>query len=130
MPNKIVCYIKDMNSVTLQISNNLATKAHSVAIQTQRPIEEVLVEWLNNAAEELPLNMLGDDQILALTKQEMDAKQQGKLSLLLAQKREVELTNVKKQELNTLMATCRQGLIQKAEALKIAVDRGLISPLN
>ena len=130
MPNRIVCYTKEMNSVTLQIPNNLATKAHSVAIQTQRPIEEVLVEWLNNAAEKLPLNMLGDYQVLALTKQEMDAKQQGKLSLLLAQKREAKLTDFEKQELNVLMAIYRQGLIQKAEALKIAVDRGLISPLN
>ncbi len=119
-----------MNSITLQIPHNLATKARSVATQTKRPVEEVLVEWLNNASERLPLNMLGDDHIITLTKLEMDIDQQKQLSKLLAKKREDQLSQVEKQILDALMNTYRQGLVQKAEALKIAVERGLVSPLS
>ncbi|MCP5100232.1 MAG: hypothetical protein GY943_32165 [Chloroflexi bacterium] len=119
-----------MNRITLQIPNSLATKAQSVALQTKRPVEDVLVEWLNNAAEKVSLNTLGDDQIIALTNHVMDADQQAKLSTLLARKREEALIPVEKQTLDALMAIYRQGLVQKAEALKIAVERGLIPPLS
>jgi hypothetical protein len=44
--------------VMLEISNALAQRARSVAQQTQRQVEEVLIEWLDRAATELPIDLL------------------------------------------------------------------------
>lgn len=119
-----------MQTITLQVPTKLASTAQAVAIKTKRPVEDVLIEWLNNGAEELSLDSLENEQILALTQLEMGAQKQATLSNLLAKSRENQLTTAEKQQLNELMQIYRQGLSQKAEALKIAVDRDLIPPLS
>ncbi|GJM40796.1 MAG: hypothetical protein DHS20C20_10780 [Ardenticatenaceae bacterium] len=119
-----------MQTITLQVPSKLASTAQAVAKQTKRPVEEILVEWLNNAAEHLPLESLADEQILALTQSMMESQQQEKLSSLLAKNRENLLNEADKAQLDKLMQLYRQSLLQKAEATKIAVDRGLIPPLS
>ena len=61
---------------------------------------------------------------------QLDEPQQEALDTLLEKQREDELTSADSQELQFLMKLYRRGLIRKAKALKIAVDRGLISPLS
>lgn len=113
-------------TITLELPNSLASTAQAVATQTKRSVEEVLVDWLNHIATEAPLNTLSDQHILALTKLKMEPEQQARLSNLLAQNRENQLTNKETKQLDSLMQKYRQGLKQKAEALKIAVERGVI----
>ncbi|MBX3059292.1 MAG: hypothetical protein KF770_22715 [Anaerolineae bacterium] len=117
-------------TVTLQLPNRVASTARSLAQQTKRPIEDILVEWLDHAVADLPISSLNDEQVLALTKLQLDQQQQKQLSELLAKNREGTLAPPEMQQLNELMQVYRHGLVRKAEALKVAVERGLVSPLS
>ena len=60
----------------------------------------------------------------------MSEDQQRALGALLARQREGRLDGVERQRLNELMDIYRRGMVQKAQALKVAVDRGLQPPLS
>jgi DNA polymerase/3'-5' exonuclease PolX len=68
---------------------------------------------------------LSDAQVLALCDRMMTDDDQTEMSQLLEQHRESLLTEVGQQRLDALMQIYRTGMVQKAEAWKIAVDRGL-----
>ena len=55
----------------------------------------------------------------------MNSSQQTALSDLLALNREGQLSETNTKQLDALMQVYRQGLVRKARALKVAVDRGL-----
>lgn len=119
-----------MQTITLQLPNRVASTARSLAEQTKRPIEDILVEWLDQAVADLPVDSLNDEQVLALAKLQLDTPQQNQLSEFLAKNREGTLTPPEKRQLDELMQLYRHGLVRKAEALKVAVARGLLSPLS
>jgi len=85
---------------------------------------------LDCAAEELPVAELPDEQILALTKLQMDEASQSELSELQAQNREGSLDSSSSQRLDQLMGVYRYNMVRKAEAFKVATERGLLAPLN
>lgn len=116
--------------VTLELPEPLVERARAVATRTQRRVEEVLVEWLDHAAAEVPVVLLPDDQVLALRDLELDATAQAELSDLLARQREGQLEDAARARLDALLSAYRRGMVRKAEALKVAVDRGLQPPLS
>jgi hypothetical protein len=85
----------------------------------------VLVEWIDRASTELPVESLPNDWVLALCDMQMEPEQQAALSNLLAGNREGELDNEEVNQLDELMQVYRRGLVRKAQALKVAVERGL-----
>jgi uncharacterized protein YbgA (DUF1722 family) len=60
----------------------------------------------------------------------MSEDQQRELGDLLARQREGSLDGIERRRLNELMDLYRRGMVQKAQALKVAVDRGLQPPLS
>jgi len=70
--------------ITLQVSDQVVNQAARVAAQSQRRIEEVLLEWLERVVAELPIEALSDEEVLALTELQLAAEQQSSLSVLLA----------------------------------------------
>ena len=118
------------HQVTLDLPPELAERALAVAAQSHRQVEDVLLEWLGRAAMDVPVNLLPDEQVLALRDQQMSEDQQHALGALLARQREGRLDGVERQRLNELMDIYRRGMVQKAQALKVAVDRGLQPPLS
>jgi hypothetical protein len=116
--------------VTLKLPDALAQHAHAVAVQTHRHVEDVLIEWLDRAAADVPIETLPDDQILALRDMQMGDTEQTELSDLLARQREGTLDDRERGRLDLLMGSYRRGLVRKAQALKVAVDRGLQPPLS
>lgn len=111
--------------VTLELPLDLAEQAREVAAHSHRRLEEVLVEWLGRGASDQPLELLPDPRVLALCDLVMDPAQQAELSDLLARNREGSLDNRERERLEALMVIYRRGLVRKAQALKVAVDRGL-----
>jgi hypothetical protein len=111
--------------VTLEIPENVARNAREIAKRTQRPMEEVLIDWIDKAATELPVESLSDEQILALCDSQLEDEQQAELSQLLAQNREGKLSEAEVAELDDLMQLYRRALVRKALAWKVAVVRGL-----
>lgn len=117
-------------TITLEVPEALAFSARVVAAQTHRRVEEVLAEWLERTAGALPIELLSDEQVLALRDLQMDDAQQAELSELLERQREGVLANTERARLAALLELYQQGMLQKARALKVAVERGLQSPLD
>ena len=112
-------------TVTLELPEEVARSAQNIAVRTQRRLEDVLIDWIDHAAAELPVEDLPDDQLLALCDLELDPTLQKELSELLAANREGILTPSTRARLEQLMQLYRRGLVRKAQAIKEAVDRGL-----
>jgi hypothetical protein len=117
-------------TVTLELPEEVARRAREVAVRTHRRPESVLLEWIGRIVAEPPVESLPDDQVLALCDMQMDVEQQETLGDLLARNREGLLSGVERARLDELMQTYRRGLVRKAQALKVAVERGLRPPLN
>jgi aconitase B len=116
--------------VTLQISEDVVERAKTIAVATQRRFEDVLAEWLDRAATEIPVDQLPDDEVMALVELMLPESQQQELDNLLDDQSESRLTEAGKVRLDELMQIYRQALIRKAYAVKVAVDRGLMPPLG
>ena len=116
--------------VTLELPETLAQRAKEIAVLTNRRLEEVLVEWIDRASQELPVESLPDDWVLALCDMQLELEQQEALSELLDRNRERQLNNEEANQLDELMQVYRSGLVRKARALKVAVERGLKPALN
>jgi hypothetical protein len=117
-------------TVMLELPEEIAQSATEVASRTHRSLEDVLVEWLDRSAAQIPVDVLPDERVLQLSRTELDAHTQTELSVLLAKNREASLRPVEQRRLDELMQIYRQGLLRKAEALKVAAVRNLIPPLS
>jgi hypothetical protein len=119
-----------MSQITLDLPPGLAERVKAVALRTQRSIEDVLLEWLDRAATDVPMEWLPDADILALSNLEMSDADQEDLSSLLAAQREGNLTDAERDQLHMLLDRYRSGMLKKAQAFQIAVQRGLLPPLR
>lgn len=116
--------------VTVPISDAAAVSAQELAQRTNRRIEDVLAQWIDQAASDIPADALSDEQLYALCRGQMDEDQQAVLSELLARQGEGALDDSARPQLDELLRTYRRGLVRKAEAMRVAVARGLIAPLG
>jgi hypothetical protein len=116
-------------TVTLNLPEHVVSRAQVVARRTSRPLETILLEWLERAGQE-DLESLSDEQLLTLCDSMMNADSHDELSDLLARNRENELDESGRRRLAELMAEYQQGLLRKARAWKTAVARGLKSRLE
>ena len=116
--------------ITLELPEPLAHSARIVAARTSRRVEEVLMEWLDQAAAGLPVEMLPDEQVLALRDLQMSDEQQDELSAMPADQREQRLDASQRARLDELLVIYRHGMVRKAQALKTAVEHGLQPALS
>lgn len=116
--------------ITLEVSEQVVRQATQVAAQTERSVEEVLASWLESAVTELPVEELRDEEILALTELQLTGEQQASLDKLLSQNQEGTLDVEEQKQLDELMRLYEHGLLRKSQALRIAVKRELIAPLQ
>jgi hypothetical protein len=112
----------------LELPDTLVRSARAVATQTNRRLGEVLLEWLDRAAAEIPVDQLPDDQVLTLRDLQMTDTEQRELSDLLAKQREGILTETGRRQLDLLMRHYRSGMVRKAQSTNVAVERGLLPP--
>ena len=118
-------------SIILNLPDRLAQQVYEVAILTQRNREEILLEWIDRGrTEELAIVSLSDEKILNLCDSQMSEPDQTQMSTLLGQQREGLLQRGELEELDRLLQLYRRGMVRKAEALKIAVERGLRARLE
>ena len=117
-------------TVILELPEGVTIRAEAVARKAQRRLEDVLVEWLDHTAADLPVELLPDDEVLALCDGQMSDTQQDALHDLLALQREGQLSVGDRKQLNELLRAYRRGLVRKAYAWKVAVERDLRPPLN
>jgi predicted DNA-binding protein len=116
-----------MHQVSIKLSDSVYQRAAETAARTGKSIEFVVTEWLNRYPNEVPVELLTDEQVLALADMMMPDKQQEELSDLLRRNREGELDEAGKQRLDDLMEIYGHAQIRKAEAMAESVKRGLRS---
>ncbi|NJL81960.1 MAG: hypothetical protein HC890_01380 [Chloroflexaceae bacterium] len=116
--------------IVLELPESLIQRVEAIAIRQKQSLETLLIDLIDQAIDNIPLEFLPDEQILALCDRQMEANDQAQLSELLAQQREGDLSSDEQQKLDSLMEIYRQGLIEKARATQIAVERKLRSSLG
>lgn len=114
--------------LTLELPEDLARQARALAEATNRPLEAVVLDWINQASAEPVVETLPDASVLALCDATLGPAQQEELSELLERAREGALQANDRIRLDQLMDNYRSGLKVKARAWKEAVARGLRSP--
>lgn len=113
--------------ITIQVSDHLIQHATQIAANTKQSVETVLSGLLQSS---LPVELLSDNDVLALSEMRMTEEQDDELSELLARQREGELDYEGRQRLIELMQIYEHGLLRKSQALRVAVERGLREPLQ
>ncbi len=116
--------------ITLTVSENVLHYAKAVATQNKRRIEDILSDWLEKVSSEIDVEKLSDAEVIALAELKMPAKQQKVLHKLLDKNSEGELTSAERKQLDAMMEIYDDALLRKAQALRVAVERGLIPPLS
>ncbi len=116
--------------ITLTVSENVWFYAKAVAVRSKQRVEDVLSDWLEKGSSEIDLEKLSDSEISALTKMKISAERQKRLSDLLFKNREAGLNKNEQSELDLMLEISELNMLRKAEALQIAVKRGLIEPLT
>ena len=116
--------------ITLELPEALVTSAREIVDRTNQPLEAVLLDWLERAAADLPLENLPDDQILMLSAMQLAQDLHDTLGELLALKRESRLDRRQQACVDELMNAYKHGMMRKARALKVAAERGLLAPLR
>jgi hypothetical protein len=111
--------------VTIELPEDIAQQVRTVAAHTQRTVDEVLVEWIRRAGAEPVLELLPDEDLLAVCDSQPGQVEQEELSTLLERNQEGALLPPERARLDELMRNYRSGLVRKAQALKVAVRRGL-----
>lgn len=116
--------------ITLTVSDNVWLYAKAVATQNKQRIEEVLSDWLERVSSEIEVEKLSDAEVLALTEIQMSPSQQTLMDEFQEKNGEGQLTNDEKKQFDALMGIYEDALLRKAQAFRVAVERGLIPPLS
>jgi len=124
--------------VTITLSDEVYRRVERLAQLTSRDIADVLSDAIKLSIPELGLqteliesvSRLSDDRVIALTQLQLEPEQDERLSDLLDRQQEGIITEAEQIELSSLMQIYQEGLLRKATALKEAVQRGLMEPLN
>jgi hypothetical protein len=114
-------------SVNLRLRGPILQQARELAAITDRSLQEVLIDWLHFSLSEQPLESLTDAQLLQVCSLEMPSPQREQFNALLLSK---ALTSEEDEQLRKLRALYRSGLVRKAKATRLAVERGLTPPFG
>ena len=129
---------KMSNRVTLTLPDDLYENAQQWSVMTQRNLSETLTDALRivltsvsiKPQREHPVSSLSNEEVIALSKAQMEQSQGERLGKLLEKQREATLTEAEQISLMTLMQVYHQLWIRQSEALAEAVKRGLRPPLE
>ncbi len=116
--------------VTIKTSEQVWQRVSVLAKQKHRKIEKVIEDLLEETVSETKVEDLSDEEVLTLNKLQFGEKQQKTFSNLLKKNRENLLTDKEKLQLDELMWDYESGLLRKSQALRVAVERGLMAPLE
>lgn len=121
--------------ITLTLPDRLLRRAESLARRLGRPLDEVLVRFLESSLdplgpekEEVRIGEWPDRDVLAAAALQMSPDEDRRFSELLFKQQAGKLSGAEQGELAGLMVAYQEGLLNKARALAEAVRRGLREP--
>jgi hypothetical protein len=115
--------------ITLEVADEVIDRVRAVAGRTGRRFEDVLAGWLERDGAASP-DELSNEEVLALCDSQLPENEQKELSDLLWKQREEQISPAERPRLEELLGIYRRGLLRKAEALRVAVQRKLRPPLS
>ena len=121
---------------TVNLSENAYQYISGIAQMTERTIDEVIEETLENRFEseietlKKSVMLSSDQEVLKLANLQMPEKQSSRISRLLAKNAERNLNKTEKAELNDLMQVNRLNDLRKAIGIVEALKRGLIKSVD
>jgi hypothetical protein len=116
--------------ITLTVSENVWLYAKAVASRNKQQVEDFLSGLLEGLSKENFTDKLSDEEIIALTEFKISPAEQERLSELLFKNREGKLNQEEQNELDLMLEITERNMLRKSEALRVAVERGLIEPLS
>ncbi len=124
--------------VTVTLPDEVYERAARLAQLSHREVADILVETIavslpvlhSRPDAPVPVDTLADAEVLALTGLQLSAAQDQRLSTLLDWQQAGALTETERAELVGLFQLYQEGLLRKAQALAVAVRRGLREPLD
>jgi hypothetical protein len=119
-----------MIEYTIKVNDSAYERARAMAERTGKPIEDILAEWINIHGYESSMDSLSDAEILKIADSMLSQQQQAELNALLTLNTEEQINEKQLVRLDELMEIYHQLLVRKAEAIAIAVERGLREPLG
>jgi len=122
--------------ITISLPEETYRRAKALAQLTRRDVADVMADALSLSLPQLDtMNLetavanLSNEEVLALADLQMDVADDNKLSQLLDKQQAGTLTETERIELIRLMQIYQSSLLQKAEGLAEAVQRGLREPM-
>lgn len=77
---------------------------------------------------ETPVEALPDEELLACANQQLAPEKRQQMVVLLEAHHERDLTEDERAQLDALMQGYRRDLVRKAQAVQVAIERGLLPP--
>ena len=122
--------------ITISLPEETYRRAKALAQLTRRDVADVMADALSLSLPQLDtmkletaVANLSNEEVLALADLQMDVADDNKLSQLLDKQQAGTLTETERIELIRLMQIYQSSLLQKAEGLAEAVQRGLREPM-
>jgi hypothetical protein len=78
--------------------------------------------------DDTPISEMTDEDVLALATAQLPESQKQELNELLVLQRDNKLGSSHRPRLNALLQLYRRTLVRKAQAIEVAVERGLMPP--
>ena len=124
--------------VTIYLPDDLYQRAERFARLSNRDLESIITDTVQSLLPPMgnhidtlqPIEVLSDQEILALANSKMGSDPDSRMSFLLAAQRENELIEGEAQELQALMQTYQEGWLRQTTALVQAIERGLMEPMD
>ena len=121
--------------IVLDLPDSAFRSASLLARGSQRSVQGVVAEAATQALSGWdfwgqPVARMSDQEVLAVSKSQMNPDQSQRFSLLLDKQQSGTLTGEENPELWTLTRIYQLGQLRKAEALAEAVKRGLRPPVE
>ncbi len=115
-----------MTTITLDLPQDIYRRAQRTAKATQRPVEQIVVEWIQPPAEEnrsdvqpivAEMEKLTIDELLQIAQATLPTSEAARLQTLLAAQQQRTLTPSERQEAERLVAQEDLTTLRKAKAL-------------
>jgi hypothetical protein len=117
-----------VHAVTLELPDEVFQRAQRVAQATQRPLEEVVIEWIRPPVPvQLPaLDRLSNDELLQAARATLPPEHAHRLQELLAVQQQRSLSEDEQREAVALVEQEDLVTLRKARALFLLKQRGIL----
>ncbi len=123
-------------SIQLTVPEDISLRAKQIAAEGERPVEELLIEYLKSFSAPMPvlepeqqaeldaLVHLSDDALWTIAREQLPDSVQSRAHTLMSQNNHGSINDAEKAEFENLVVRADQLILRKAESASILKQRG------